>query len=261
MSSSKGIAVVTGAGQGIGQGIAVRLADDGFDMVINDIPSNKENLDATAELISSKGRRVLCVSGDVSKEEDVQTIIDKTIAEFGSLDVMVANAGIVHHTLLTEMDTSIWDRVFSINVRGTMLCYKHAAIQMIKQGRGGRIIGAASIAAKQGQANASVYCSSKFAVRGLTQSAALELGQYGITVNAYAPGPVDTNLLGQFDEFYTNKTGEAKGSWTESAKGKAAMQMIGTPGDVAALVSYLASKEASFITGQSINLDGGKVFD
>lgn len=88
MSSSKGIAVVTGAGQGIGQGIAVRLADDGFDMVINDIPSNKENLDATAELINSKGRRVLCVFGDVSREEDVQTIIDKTIAEFGSLDVV-----------------------------------------------------------------------------------------------------------------------------------------------------------------------------
>lgn len=102
MSSSKGVAVVTGAGQGIGQGIAVRLADDGFDMVINDIPSNKENLSATADLISFKGRRVLCVFGDVSKEEDVQTIVDKTITEFGSLDVVRRQTRSGMNTGITE---------------------------------------------------------------------------------------------------------------------------------------------------------------
>ncbi|KAH8110231.1 NAD-binding protein [Phellopilus nigrolimitatus] len=261
MSSIKGVAIVTGSGQGIGRGIALRLAADGYDVSLNDIPSNKQNLEDVADTITQRGRKVLTVFGDVSREEDVQELVNKTVEELGGLDVMVANAGIVHHSVLTEMEVDKWDRIFSVNVRGSMLCYKHAAIQMIKQGRGGRIIGAASTASKQGQANASVYAASKFAVRGLTQSAALELGKYGITVNAYAPGPIDTTFLGKFDEFYTKQSGAPRRSWSESLGEDRPVGRLGTPDDVAALVSFLVTKEAAFVTGQSIILDGGSLFD
>ncbi|THH03332.1 hypothetical protein EW145_g6344 [Phellinidium pouzarii] len=251
MSSTKGIAIVTGAAQGIGRGIALRLAADGYNVSLNDILSNKDNLEGVAELIRRSGRTALTVFGDVSKEEDVQELVNKTINVFGGLDVMVANAGIAHLGTLIEMDVEKWDHVFSVNVRGAMLCYKHAANQMIKQGRGGRIIG---------QAKASVYVASKFALRGLTQSAALELGQYGITVNAYAPGPIDTPFLGRFDDYH-RQSGVPKGSWADSLKNGLAMGRLGTPDDVAALVSFLVTNEASFITGQSIILDGGQLFD
>ncbi|KAI5118368.1 hypothetical protein M0805_008696 [Coniferiporia weirii] len=261
MSSAKGVVIVTGAGQGIGRGIALRLAADGYDISLNDIPSNKENLEAVAELITRGGRKALTIFGDVSKEEDVRGLVNKTVDDLGGLDVMVANAGITHHSPVYEMDVSKWEQVFSVNVTGAMLCYKHAAIQMIKQGRGGRIIGAASTASKQGQANGSAYAASKFALRGLTQSAALELGKYGITVNAYAPGPIDTTFLGKFDDYYTGLSDAPKGSWSESLKGGLAMGRLGTPDDVAALVSFLVTKEASFITGQSVLLDGGSIFD
>ncbi|KAJ6482586.1 NAD-binding protein [Mycena sanguinolenta] len=249
--SSKGVVLVTGAAQGIGRSIALRLADDGFDVAVNDISSNSEKLDALVSEIQEKGRAGSKYVADVSQDEQVKRMVEEVVERHGSLDVMVANAGIVGITApLTETSTDEWDKVMNINARGTFLCYKYSGIQMIKQGRGGRIIGASSAAGKQGFATITPYCASKFAVRGITQSAALEFGPHGITVNAYAPGTIDTPILGaardMIVERYTNLS---------------PLKKIGVPEDISALVSFLVSKEAQFITGQTISINGGIFFD
>jgi len=146
----------------------------------------------------------------------------------------------------------------AVNARGTMLCYKHAGKQMIAQGRGGRIIGACSQAGKQASPVVPAYCASKFAIRGLTQAAAQEFGQHGITVNAYAPGVVDTRLIGPL------KAPDASGNSSPALAAVLAgtpVRRLGEPEDVAGLVSYLASDCASFITGQSVSINGGCFFD
>ncbi|KAF5383223.1 hypothetical protein D9615_004782 [Tricholomella constricta] len=249
-SESKGVAFVTGAAQGIGRAIALRLADDGYDMAINDLPRSRESLDQLSHEILDRfhKRKVCSVIGDVSDEGEVEAMIACVVEDLGRLDVMVANAGVILVKPMVETTLEDWERLFSVNVRGTFLCYKYAGLQMMAQGTGGRIIGASSVVGKQGEPNMSAYSASKFAVRGLTQVAARELGHHGITVNAYAPGAIDTpllqNLSGNRTLFYdeVGPIGESK---------RAAVGHIGTPAEVASLVSYLVSKEAHFITGKS----------
>jgi acetoin reductase-like protein len=247
------VALVTGAARGIGRGIALRLADDGLDVAVNDISSSPD-LDGLVREIEGKGRRSLAVPGDISLEPEVEKTIQKVVQDLGSLDVMVANAGIA--SLENFLDTTVetFDRLMAVNARGTMLCYKHAGKQMIAQGRGGRIIGACSLAGKQGMVADSSYCASKFAVRGLTQVAARELGKYGITVNAYAPGGVKTAMVDAMTARWGPDT-------LSTLVASSAMNRIGTTEDIAGLVSYFASDGASFVTGQSINIDGGILFD
>ncbi|TFY76826.1 hypothetical protein EWM64_g7187 [Hericium alpestre] len=229
--SSKGVAIITGAAQGIGRAIAIQLADDGFDVAVNDLGIMRAELEAVAKNVESKGRRSLVVPADVSSEADVKAMVDEVVEKLGSLDVMVANAGVLGRQtgivdsgtlsfplsvkgslLLFAATVEFFDRVLAINARGLMLCYKYAAIQMITQGRGGRIIGASSGVGKQACANAIPYVASKFAVSGMTRGAALELAKHNITVNAYAPGPTITPMLDDaakdnamvLEEFYQN---------------------------------------------------------
>ncbi|KAG2050424.1 NAD-binding protein [Suillus hirtellus] len=194
MSQSKGTAIVTGASQGIGRAIALRLADDGFDIALNDIATKSIELDVVASDINGKGRRTIVVPADVSVEDEVKDMIATTVRVLGGVNVMIANAGIITFGSVLDADVESFDATFSVNVRGTLLCYKHAARQMIEQGRGGRIIGASSIVGKKSAKDFIAYSSSKFAVRGLTQAAAMELGPHGITVNCYAPGPIQTEM-------------------------------------------------------------------
>jgi len=144
------VAIVTGAAQGIGLAIALRLADDGLDVAINDIPSKSEAIDNAVKAVKAKGRKAIAIPGDVSSEEDVKKMIEKIASELGSLDVMVANAGLL--LLKPLLDTSLeeFEQIMNVNSRGIMLCFKYAAVQMIKQGKGGRIIGASSAAGKKG---------------------------------------------------------------------------------------------------------------
>ncbi|KIJ16161.1 hypothetical protein PAXINDRAFT_11206 [Paxillus involutus ATCC 200175] len=258
MSISKGIALVTGSAQGIGRGIALRLAKDGYDIALNDIPSKYDQLRVVADDIDKSGRKALVLPADVAVEEQVQEMVQEVAKELGGLDVMVANAGVVQLLPLTSTGLGDWERIMAVNARGTFLCYKHAAERMIKQGRGGRIIGASSLAGKTGLPLASAYSASKFAVRGLTQTA--ELGRYGITVNAYAPGTIQTPMA---EELASGVNSEALSSDQESATwianhvAVAPIKHLGQPEDIASIVSYLASKEAHFITGQCISVDGG----
>ncbi|KAJ7641866.1 hypothetical protein FB45DRAFT_786017 [Roridomyces roridus] len=246
---STGVALVTGAAQGIGKAIALRLADDGFDVAVNDIVANEKKLSSVVEEIKAKGRQSSAHLADVSVEEDVKGMVAEVVRVYGGLNVMVANAGVCKCALMTETSVEDYDRVMNINARGTFLCYKHAGVQMMAQGRGGRIIGACSASGKRaGSAFTSAYVASKFAIRGLTQSAALEFGPHKITVNAYAPGPIDTDML---DYIKTSHGSAVPAHW----------QTAGTTGDIAALVSYIASKESGFITGQSLSINGGIYFD
>ncbi|KAF7369254.1 NAD-binding protein [Mycena venus] len=249
--SSKGIALVTGAAQGIGRSVALRLADDGFDVAVNDVSSNAEKLDVLVEEIQKKGRAGSKHIADVSQDEQVKGMVEQVVEKHGGLDVMVANAGVVGKNLpFHEVPVEEWDRVMNVNARGPFLCYKYAGIQMIKQGRGGRIIGASSLAGKQGSSWQAPYSASKFAVRGITQAAAQEYGPYAITVNAYAPGAIDTDILSV-----------ARDMILDQMMKRSPLKRIGVPQEIADLVSFLASKESGFITGQTISINGGVFFD
>ncbi|KAJ7220749.1 hypothetical protein GGX14DRAFT_431944 [Mycena pura] len=197
--SSKGTALVTGAAQGIGRAIALRLAEDGFAVAVNDVAGRAGELEALRGEIEGMGQgsvgMAMVVVADVAVEAEVAAMVGAVVARLGGLDVMVANAGVGGASQrLTEVSVEEWDRVMGVNARGVFLCYKHAGLQMVKQGRGGRIIGASSITGKKGMVTQVPYSASKFAVRGLTQCAAQEFGPSGITVNAYAPGAINTPM-------------------------------------------------------------------
>ncbi|KAJ7445954.1 NAD(P)-binding protein [Mycena galericulata] len=243
--SSKGIALVTGAAQGLGKAIALRLADDGFDVAVNDIPSNATNLSQVRNDIQAKGRASSVHIADVSVEDQVKKMFKELVATHGGLDVMVANAGVALWRSIVDTTVEEWDRVMTINGRGTFLCYKYAGMQMVSQGRGGRIIGASSLAGKTGVSHLGAYCASKFAVRGLTQAAALEFGRHNITVNAYAPGAIDSEM--------PKERGAARtpGVCSDHSNRRTGFNIhsCSTATDISNLVSFLASKESQFITG------------
>ncbi|KAI8999042.1 NAD-P-binding protein [Trametes punicea] len=225
------VAIVTGAAQGIGEGVALRLAEDGFDVTVVDLPAKREQVEAVVRSIQSTGRRALRIVGDMSLEIDVVSMVDKTVQDLGGLDVMVANAGICRPGSILDLTVEEFDEMMTVNARSVMLAIKHAGRQMVKQGRGGRIIGAASWAAKQ----------------------ALELRKYDITVNAYAPGLIITAL----STLPEDDVNGGPGSTLMKKTGLSSDLRPGMPKDVAGLVSYIAKPEAWYITGQCININGG----
>jgi len=254
------VALVTGAARGIGRAIALRLVKDGLDVAVNDLPHTPE-LDDLVREIEIEGRRSLALPADMSLEENVEKIIHQVVEKLGSLDVMVANAGIVVYQPFLDSTVYDFDRLMAVNARSTFLCYKYAAKQMIAQGRGGRIVGASSAAGKQGAGIASAYSASKFAIRGLTQAAASDFGKYGITVNAYAPGVIlNTSMV---DGLIATQPGADFDSKIKNAVAAfgTPIQRLGSPEEVAALVSYVTSESAGFVTGQCISVDGGYILD
>ncbi|KAH7912098.1 hypothetical protein BJ138DRAFT_1149148 [Hygrophoropsis aurantiaca] len=256
------VALVTGAAQGIGRAIALRLASDGLDVAIADLPSQKPKLDAVAEEIRSKGRRALALTVDVSVEAQVNEMVQQTASELGGLDVLVANAGRFIARSLIELTLSELDSVYDVNVKGTLLCYQAAGKLMIKQGRGGRIIGACSVAGKKGTIMSCAYASSKAAIRSLTQTFAQEVGKEGITVNAYAPGAIETELMHNAGHEMAERLGMPAGtSFVDLYVAQAAVSRYGSTEDIAGLVSFIASKESSFMTGQTLTMDGGVWMD
>ncbi|KAJ7779165.1 NAD-binding protein [Mycena metata] len=263
LSEPKRVALVTGAANGIGKAIALRLAADGFSVAVNDLSSNAGSLSQVVAEIKNLGADALACLADVSVDDQVRDMVDKVVAHFpiGRLDVMIANAGVAKWSSLVNTTAAEWETVMGVNARGTFLCYKYAAVQMIKQGNGGRIIGAASICAKKGVPSLGAYSASKFAIRGLTQTAAHELGAHGITVNAYAPGGIDTAMLGLLASGSAAISGGTPEDYFEALKERTPMGCIGDPTDIANVVSFLVSKESAFITGQSISVNGGTYFD
>ncbi|TRM58473.1 hypothetical protein BD626DRAFT_183068 [Schizophyllum amplum] len=252
MSLSRRVAIVTGAAQGLGKAIALRLARDGFAMGLNDLPNKQDALDDVAQTITKNGGRAATFFGDVTKEKDVQALVDGTADALGGLHVMVANAGIAVPAPFLDESLASFDRVNNVSVTGTFLCYQHAARKMIAQGiTDGRLIGASSVAGKQPFLGLTSYCAAKFAIRGITQAAALSLGPHGITANAYAPGLIDTAIINV--EGMREHANLSLQNWADVVP----LKRHGEPEEIASLVSFLASKESGYITGQTISIDGG----
>lgn len=252
------IIVVTGASRGIGYGIALRMALEGAHIVAAST-KNGGCAKLLDEISSRGGAEAIDVACNVKDEKQIENLIDNAVKKFGKIDVLVSNAGIELTKLLIDTSTEEWDNIFQVNVRGTFLCNRYAAKQMIKQQSAGKIINCASIAAHSGFAGLGAYCSTKFAVRALTQALAREVAKHKITVNAYCPGIVDTDMWEQIDEAMAPIMGVEKGEAMKKFGEGIALGRYQYPADVAALVAFMASDDASYITGQSIITDGGIV--
>jgi meso-butanediol dehydrogenase / (S,S)-butanediol dehydrogenase / diacetyl reductase len=251
------VAIVTGAGRGIGRAIALRLAKDGLDVVVNDV--NSKNANQVAKEIETMGSKTLAIVADVSNRNEVYNMVDQVVKKFGKLDVMVANAGVTHAKPFIEETVEDWDKLFNVNSKGVFLCDQAAAIQMIKQ-KSGKIINCSSIAGVQGTTNLlSLYSGSKFAVRGFSQVLSRELAQYGITVNVYCPGVVDTEMWGEADEQMVHYMGLPKGGAMKHFSKDIPLGRVEIPDDVAGTVSFLASPDSDYMTGQTLVIDGGLV--
>jgi len=250
-------AVVTGAGRGIGRGIALRLARDGHAVAVNDV--NKAGAESVAAEIAEAGGRAVAVPADVTDRDAVFAMVDRAADELGALDVMVANAGIAQVKTLLEVTPEDLETIFRVNVFGVVYCMQAAAERFIAQGTPGKIISAASIAGHGGFAYLGHYSATKFTVRALTQAAAKELADKGITVNAYCPGIVGTDMWDLIDEKLAPYLGTGKGEALERYASTIPLGRVQTPDDVAGFVSYLAGPDSDYMTGQSVMIDGGIV--
>ena len=252
------IAIVTGAAQGIGEGIALMFADEGAKVVVVDI--NQEKASQTSQSIQAKGGDSIAFQADVSNRAEVAEVVAKTVDKYGKIDILVNNAGAAAFQPFMDITDKDWDKILDTNAKGVFIFTQEVAKVMMEQ-KSGKIINASSIAGKKGIAMQAHYCSSKFAVVALTQVSAIELAPYNITVNAFCPGVVDTPMWQRLDESIyklgkSSKLGEAMREFAEGAL----LKRYSTPEDVGKLVVFLASSEADYITGQSINVDGGFVF-
>ncbi|NVN37891.1 acetoin reductase [Komagataeibacter swingsii] len=252
------VAVVTGAAQGIGRGIALRLARDGADLALVDI--NQDRLAAVRAEILALDRRVITLAADISVREQVFSMIDQTVEQLGGIDIMVNNAGVAQVRPLLDVSVEDMGRIFQINVNGTLWGIQAAAQAFRKLARKGKVINACSIAGHEGYAYLGVYSATKFAVRGLTQAAAKELAPFGITVNAYCPGVVGTDMWVEIDRHMAEATGAEIGATYQKYVSGIALGRAETPDDVAAFVAWLASADSDYMTGQSVLIDGGMVF-
>jgi len=245
MDLSNKVAIVTGSARGIGRAIALKLAEVGADIVVNDIPAAAEALESTAAEIRALNRKALAVTADVSSAPDVARLIETAAATMGRIDILVNNAGVTRDQLVIRMTDEDWDTVLNIDLKSAFLCIRAVLRYMMKQ-RWGRIVSIASVVGIVGNAGQANYASAKAGVIGLTKSIAKEVGSRGITANAIAPGFIETRMTEQLDE-----------KQRQALVQLIPLGSIGTPRDVAEAVAFLASEEAKYITGQVLGIDGG----
>jgi len=241
------VAVVTGSNRGIGKGIAVALAKEGCGVVVNSYREDEESKN-TVEEIKKLGAEAIFIKANVTREIDVRDLIEKAVKKFGMLDILVNNAGILVSGTVTTLTEKDWDRQMDVNLKGIFLCSKYAVQQMLKQGKGGRIINIGSIAGLVGFPGISAYCASKGGVTELAREMALDYAKYGITVNAIDPGVIVTDMTkGMLDDAATRKM-----LMENTPVGR-----FGQPEDIGNAAVFLALDESSFITGHNLVVDGG----
>lgn len=252
------VALVTGGGQGIGRAIALRLAKDGADIAIADL--NEEEASAVVDEVRAVGRKSTGFRADVSNREEVYAAINHAEKELGGFDIIVNNAGIANVQPLLEVTPEEVDRILKINVQGVLWGIQAGAKKFKERNVKGKIISASSIAGHEGFAMLGIYSATKFAVRALTQAAAKELASDGITVNAYCPGVVGTDMWVEIDKRFAELTGAKVGATYKKYVDGIALGRAETPEDVAAFVSFLAGPDSDYMTGQAPLIDGGMVY-
>jgi meso-butanediol dehydrogenase/(S,S)-butanediol dehydrogenase/diacetyl reductase len=248
--------LITGAARGIGQGIALRLAEEGAKVGVADLDG--DGAGAVAEEIRAAGGEALGIACDVGDRDSVHAAIAAAVGEFGRLDVLFNNAGISKTQHFLEVSEVDFNRIMRVNGLGVLFGMQEAIEQFKRQSGGGKIVNTASIAGKEGFPLFPAYCASKFAVMALTQAGARDLAGTGITVNAFCPGVVDTKLWEQLDgEFLELGETERPGQSLEEFGANILVGRLSSPQDIAGLAVFLASADSDYITGQAINIDGG----
>jgi 3-oxoacyl-[acyl-carrier protein] reductase len=245
MDLSSKVALVTGSARGIGRAIALKLAEVGANVAVNDIASAGEALEGVVKEIESLGRQSLAVTADVSSSEDVARMADSVTNKFGRVDILVNNAGVTRDGLVMRMSDEDWNTVLNVDLKSAFLCTRAVLRPMLKQ-RWGRIVSIASIVGIHGNAGQANYSAAKAGVIAFTKSVAKEVASRGITVNAIAPGYIDTKMTQNLDE-----------KQSQELLKRVPIGYAGTPCDVAEAVAFLASEEARYITGQVLGVDGG----
>ena len=268
------VALVTGAGgkYGFGRAIARRLAVEGCDVIIVDKqskPSRIEDadkdwkgLESVADDIKAAGRQVMVALCDISRSAEVDRVVSDAVMRFSKIDLLVNNAGIKINMPILEMTDEVWNLHLAVNLTGMFYCSRAVGKEMAKSGKGGKIINIGSMWSKVGSPNKDIpYCVSKFGVVGLTQSLALELAKYNILVNAVCPALTDTGINSEQFKSVAEKEGisweEARSKMYARVSSGFPLKRLGTPEDVANMVTFLASDQTDFVTGQSINVNGG----
>jgi len=242
------VAIVTGAGRGIGEGIALRFAKEGAKLIVNDV--NEADANCMVEAIKGKGGQAVAVIGSVASRQVAQKMVDTAVKKFGTVDILVNNAGIVRDAMLHKMTDEQWDQVIEVNLKGVFLCTQCAAQIMREKGYGKIInISSDSWRGNPGQIN---YTASKAGVIGMTKTTAKELGPKGINVNVISPGWIWTDMIKSMPPAMVERM-------EKSLPERVPLNRKGLPEDVANLALFLASDESSFITGQLIYCDGGLI--
>jgi NAD(P)-dependent dehydrogenase (short-subunit alcohol dehydrogenase family) len=275
------VALITGAGgmRGVGRATALKLAQQGADLALTDVHREPEDLppgeirlgwrglDSVAEEVQSLGRRHFTSPCDLGQSDQVQQLVQQVVGHYGRIDILVNNARAIigrDKVPVTELSEDVWQHFLAINTTAVFLLTKLVGREMIRQGRGGRIINIASNASKQASARGAAYSASKFAVLGLTQASALDLAPYSITVNAVCPGPINTDRLSYWERARAEEEGipleDFRARIVKEAGQAIPLGRIAEAEDVANMVCFLASEEAAFITGQAYNVNGGLLF-
>ncbi len=243
------VALVTGAGSGIGAATAKRLASDGAAVAVIDLRS--ADTAETVDAITSAGGKAIGIGCDVAVTEQVEAAFAQTLAELGGLDILVNNAGVIRDNMLFKMTDDDWDTVMGVHLRGAFLCSRAAQRTMVAQ-RSGKIVNLSSTSAlgNRGQAN---YAAAKAGIQGFTRTLALELSPFGINVNSISPGFIITPMI----EETARRMGVALEDFVKGAAEALPIRRVGTPEDIAGVVAFLVGPDASYITGQNIYVDGG----
>ena len=269
------VALVTGTAneRGFGRAIAVALAKEGADVVVTDkslmLPypegsaADWKGLESIAKEIEALGMRSLVINCDTTQSREVDTMVEEASKTLGEIDLLVCNAGVLARGTIDVITDEIWNANISVNLTGTFFCCRAVAKKMIKRGKGGKIINISSQLGKYGIGEGHIgYCASKFGIIGLTQTLALELARYGITVNSVCPGMADTDIQNEFYGHEARRLGVGKDELTAELFAKRLPDIplgrLTMPKDVADMVTFLASKKADYITGQSLNVNGGR---